>query len=483
MTMTLCEQGVRPLDSAIVDYCCAFFGKILARSWQELPTHGQYQAHQLLDVKDYFLAALTNHFLAGEDVEQLLAMQPLWQAGENSHAMLDAFEVGLVRQCTEDCAKHLMTIHHKLDMAQSYNAHAFDPRSLMAYMLVAAKQAGLTRLVGISLCHAFIKRMGTRIGVFYATLEDVVAGYITSLQVEQGHRSGVAEVETERCEFSLMRSSEASQSVDSLIHYTQRFYTTKLYGHSTHPILHSLFQCVYATLLCYIRDCHQDVQKKSEIMRQLLQELYALTELDDAVDRIFTKQLEPLFKRLSQPEPYQQKTLLYVCDQLRIMRKAMRERPLYSSYEEPKATATQQRHYERPAHFNDRSRTGTISDANTSNVFYYTQNIVTRALQFEAKGEVAHFIDRYWRHVLLVAGLQHGIDSRVWAHAESLMLALMPYATLASADDVIKHQALKGLASIGKFYLSFNDFLEQENFVSEDRMYAYTQGDRPLYKH
>ena len=481
--MTLCEQGVRPLDSAIVDYCCAFFGKTLANSWQELPTHGQYQPYKLLDVKDYFLAALTNHFLAGEDVEQLLAVQPLWQAGENLRNMLDAFEVGLVRKCTEDCAKHLMTIHHKLDMAQSYNAHAFDPRSLMAYMLVAVKQAGLSRLVGISLCHAFIKRMGARIGVFYSTLEDVVAGYITSLQTQADRPCKVVDDNTERCEYSLMRASEAAQSVESLIHYTQRFYTTKLYGHSTHPILHSLFQCVYATLLCYIRDCHQDVQKKSEIMRQLLQELYALTELDDAVDRVFTKQLEPLFKRLSQPEPYQQKTLLYVCDQLRIMRKAMRERPLYSSYEEPKATATQPSHYERPAHFDGHPVKGAMADADTNNVFYYTQSIVTQALQFEAKGEVAHFIDRYWRHVLLVAGLQKGLDGEAWAQAESLMRALMPYATLASADDVIKHQALKGLASIGKSYLSFNDFLEQENFVSEDRMYAYTQGDRPLYKH
>lgn len=481
--MTLCEQGIRPLDSAIVDYCCAFFGKTLASSWQELPTHGQYQAHKLLDVKDYFLAALTNHFLAGEDVEQLLVAQSLWQADENPRNMLDAFEVGLVRKCTEDCAKHLMTIHHKLDMAQSYNAHAFDPRSLMAYMLVAVKQAGLSRLVGMSLCHAFIKRMGARIGVFYATLEDVVAGYITSLQTQADRPCKIVSEDAERCEYSLMRSSEAAQSVESLIHYTQRFYTTKLHGHTTHPILHSLFQCVYATLLCYIRDCHQDVQKKSEIMRQLLQELYALTELDDALDRVFTKQLEPLFKRLSQPEPYQQKTLLYVCDQLRIMRKAMRERPLYGNSEDTKVADTWQRRYERPAHFEGHIKKGALSDANTSNVFYYTQNIVTQALQFEAKGEIAHFIDRYWRHVLLVAGLQHGLDGEAWAQAESLMRALMPYATLASSDDVLKHQALKGLASIGKFYLSFNDFLEQENFVSEDRMYAYTQGDRPLYKH
>lgn len=482
--MTLCEQGIRPLDSAVVDYCCAFFGKTLASSWQELPTHGQYQAHKLLDVKDYFLAALTNHFLDGEDVEQLLAAQTLWQADENPRTMLDAFEVGLVRKCTEECAKHLMTIHHKLDMAQSYNAHAFDPRSLMAYMIVAVKQAGLSRLVGISLCHSFIKRMGARIGVFYATLEDLVAGYITSLHAQADRPIIPVDDEDERSEYSLMRSNESTQSVESLIHYTQRFYTTKLHGHTTHPILHSLFQCVYATLLCYIRDSHQDVHKKSEIMRQLLQELYGLTELDDAVDKIFTKQLEPLFKRLSQPEPYQYKTLLYVSDQLRIMRKAARERPHQRQYDGSNTPpAWQQRSYERPAHFNEHSTKNVISDANTNNVFYYTQNIITQTLQFEAKGEIAHFVDRYWRHVLLVAGLQHGLDSSEWAQVESLMSALIPHATLASTDDRVKHQMLKGLASIGKLYLSFNDFLEQENFVSEDRMYAYTQGDRPLYKH
>lgn len=483
VAMTVCEQGVRPLDSAIVDYCCVFFGKTLASSWQELPTHGQYQANKLLDVKDYFLAALTNHFLAGEDVFEVLQELPLWHADETPNAILDAFEIGLVRKCTDECARHLMVIHHKLDIAQSYNAHAFDPRSLMAYLLVAVKKAGFGRLLAMTLCHAFIKRMGARIGVFYATVEDLVAGYISSLQGQAKYQAASRENDAERCEYSLMRTSEPSQSVDSLIHYAQRFYTTKLYSHAAHPILHSLFQCVYATLLCYIRDCHQDVQKKSEVTRQLLQELYALTELNGIIDSTFTKQLEPLFKRLGQPEPYLSRSLLYVCDQLRLMRKAMLERPLHGGSHKGGDYALDIAlggRYLTPV---DQVTTQVLGQATTNNVFNYTQNIITQVLHYEAKGETAHFIDRYWRHVLLVAGLQHGLESQAWGQAESLMRVLVASATLASIDAKIKDALLQGLASIGKFYLSFNDFLERENFVTEDRIYVYAQSDRPLYKH
>ena len=80
-------------------------------------------------------------------------------------------------------------------------------------------------------------------------------------------------------------------------------------------------------------------------------------------------------------------------------------------------------------------------------------------------GEVSHFIDRYWRHALSVTGLREGVDSLAWCDAIALLDELCLVQVMAAVDEDMQSIIMERMREIDKHYLSYNDFLEREEYL------------------
>ena len=487
--MSVAQESIRPLDGAIIDYCCAFFGRTLTLCWQDLPAQDRGNRKVLLNLKDYFLAALTNDFLGGVSAIDEVCDAPHWGGGQQGVEFLDALESALVRQCTEECALSLLDIQQRLRATDSYNELAFDPRSMMAYVMAAVLKCQLNHLVGSALCYSFINRLGVTMPLLYSTLADVLKGYMPKPMSTLSLESPPSEMELG------VRGTEGPASeVEQLTGYIQRFYTSNLYTHSCHPVLAALFQNLYATLLCYVRDSCDMPGKKSEMLRQVLQELYSLTELDARVFERNPKVFERVSKRLNAPEPYLWKTLKTVSETLAALNRSHlrsgvpygRESDcLYSTADDTQVFSGSDTELDdkidSQSPSNDFLNLQMVKSvieqdaftsapkanhyARTSNVFHHAERLVNEALKDYLVGEVASFIDRYWRHALLVTGLRDGLDSVAWYEATSVLDDLTQLQVMSSADEKTQAIIIDRMRAIGKHYLSYNDFLEREEYL------------------
>ena len=100
----------------------------------------------------------------------------------------------------------------------------------------------------------------------------------------------------------------------------------------------------------------------------------------------------------------------------------------------------------------------------TTNIFQHVERLINDALICCPVGEVSHFIDRYWRHALLAAGLREGLESLAWLDASKLLADICHMQVMASAGEVLQGIILERMGEIGKHYLSYNDFLEREDY-------------------
>ncbi|HEY7772477.1 MAG TPA: hypothetical protein VIC26_04810 [Marinagarivorans sp.] len=487
--MSVVQESIRPLDGAIIDYCCAFFGRTLTLCWQDLPAQDRGSRQVLLNLKDYFLAALTNDFLGGVSAVDEVCEAPHWGGEQHGVAFLDALESALVRQCTEECALSLLDIQQRLRATDSYNEFAFDPRSIMAYVVAAVFKCQLNHLVGSALCFSFINRLGVTVPLFYSTLADVLKGYMPKPVSRLSPETPPSEMES-----NASGVESPATEIEQLTGYIQRFYTSNLYTHNCHSVLAALFQNLYATLLCYVRDSGDIPGKKSEMLRQVLQELYSLTELDGQVFERKPKVFERVSARLNAPEPYLWKTLKTVSEELAAFNRGQsRSVESYGRESDCFYAKTDDTH---DLGGNDADLQGEVDPqglpndflnlqmvrsvieqdaftsapkahhyARTSNVFHYAEHLVTEALKGYLVGEVASFIDRYWRHALLVTGLREGLDSAAWYDATSVLDELTQLQVMASADEKTQAIIIDRMRAMGKHYLSYNDFLEREEYL------------------
>ena len=86
---------------------------------------------------------------------------------------------------------------------------------------------------------------------------------------------------------------------NALAEYIDRFYASKLYTHSSPEILYAVYQSAFAHLICYTREGPEAESCKSEVVRQVLQELYEFTEwkaetFDKAMDNKKFRRLLPI---------------------------------------------------------------------------------------------------------------------------------------------------------------------------------------------
>lgn len=495
--MSVTQESIRPLDGAIIDYCCAFFGRTLTLCWQDLPVQDRGSRQVLLNLKDHFLAALTNDFLGGVSAIDEVCEAPHWGGGEHGVEFLDALEAALVRQCTEESARSLLNIQRHLLATDSYNELAFDPRSIMAYVVSAVLKCQLNHLVGSALCYSFINRLGVTVPLFYSTLVDVLKGHLPASPHEPVRDEDVTRIDRDSelsAESGFDGINRAASEIKQLTGYIQRFYTSNLYTYNCPPVLALLFQNMYASLLCYVRDSCDIPGKKSEMLRQVLQELYSLTELDAQVFTCRPKVFDRILARLNIPEPYLWKTLKFVCDELAAFnRSQLRYGGAYgrecnsfqpglddaqvsdpSEFEQDNALDKQigasdflnlqmvKSVLEQDA-FTGASKTQHY--ARTNNVFQHVERLIAEALKDYSVGEVANFIDRYWRHALLVTGLREGLDSASWYEATLVLDAIKQLQVMACADENTQTIVIERMRAIGKHYLSYNDFLEREEYL------------------
>ena len=493
--MPVSQESIRPLDGAIIDYCCAFFGRTLTLCWQDLPVQERGSRQVLLNLKDYFLAALTHDFLGCISAVDEVCDAPYWGSRQDGVEFLDALEAALVRQCTESCAVSLLEIQQHLTATSSYNTLAFDPRTIMAFVVAAVLKSKLEPKVGSALCYAFINRLGLSIGIFYTTLVDVLKGYIPEHQSQPTgeHTLGIdAYNNMPELPLSARDAGEPAgrSEINSLTGYIQRFYTSNLYTQSNPPYLAALFQHIYAALLCYIRDSCDEVDKKSTMLRQVLQELYSLTELESSLFLQPNKIFDRVTERLNEPEPYLWRTLNYVCEELSafnrshsarygVARLALNEEPFEHFVEDDNEFAELELDLQnRPSDLLNLQMVKSVLEqdafsgaqsthqqACVTNVFQHVERLINQALMNCSVGEVSHFIDRYWRHALSVTGLREGVDSLAWCDTIALLDELCLVQVMAAVDEDMQSIIMERMREIGKHYLSYNDFLEREEYL------------------
>ncbi|BCD96190.1 DUF1631 domain-containing protein [Marinagarivorans cellulosilyticus] len=493
--MPVSQESIRPLDGAIIDYCCAFFGRTLTLCWQDLPVQQRGSRQVLLNLKDYFLAALTHDFLGCISAIDEVCDAPHWGSRQDGVEFLDALEAALVRQCTESCAVSLLEIQQHLTATSSYNTLAFDPRTIMAFVVAAVLKSKLEPKVGSALCYAFINRLGLSIGVFYKTLVDVLKGYIPDDQNQTASEHALGSSTSNNMHAPPLSARNAGEpagrsEINGLTGYIQRFYTSNLYTQSNPPYLAALFQHIYAALLCYIRDSCDEVEKKSTILRQVLQELYSLTELENNLFLQPNKIFDRITERLNEPEPYLCRTLNYVSEELSafnrlhsarygVARLSLDEQPFEHFVEDDNEFAELELDLQnRPSDLLNLQMVKSVLEQDAfsgaqsthqqaciTNVFQHVERLINQALMNCSAGEVSHFIDRYWRHALSVTGLREGVDSLAWCDAIALLDELCLVQVMAAVDEDMQSIIMERMREIDKHYLSYNDFLEREEYL------------------
>jgi hypothetical protein len=492
--MPLTQDSIRPMDGAIIGYCCAFFGRAITLSWQDLPAHNRGSRDVLLNLKDYFLAALTNDFLGGVSALDEISFAKYWgQYEQTCGRLLKSLDSALKSQCTSPCAQFLAHVQQRLRATSSYNQSAFDPKSLVAYLISAALNSRLEFAVGSELGHAFVRRLGGSMAIFYATLADVLDGYLPGAELASTVEN--AQMPTANCyelptanRYELPAHSSIATDVAQLTGYIQRFYKANLYSDSSHPNLTDLFQNIYATLLCYVRDSSEKMTKKTDLLRQVLQSLYSLTEIES---EIFDRKLgifERVAIRLNEPEPYLAKTLIYICEEISVFKRNIIG-----------ITGTSSRAFEED--FNDGWNSGLLKGSlykidsdglalheyfsghkiadqagedsddrfdkhiRTANIFQCVEYKIEATKENEPSLEVSNFIDRYWRNVMLVAGLDHGLESENWKSALKILHSISSVSSMTQVDVEYQNTIVEFMRSIGRFYLSYGDFLEREEYL------------------
>ena len=472
------QESIRPLDGAIIDYCCAFFGRTLTLCWQDLPVTERGNRQVLLNLKDYFLAALTNDFLGCVSVVDEVCDASCWSEKSHGVEFLDTLEAALVRRCTESCATSLFVIQQQLKATSSFNTFSFDPRTIMAYVVAAVLKSNLDHKIGSALCYAFINRLGLSIGLFYGTLADVLKGY-----VPEGASDDCA-----------VDEPVVRNEIKGLTQYIHRFYTSNLSAKTNPASLCALFQNLYAALLCYVRDSCDSLDEKSHMLDQVLQELYSLAELEPSLFLQKNSTFEQIIDRLSKPEPYLCRTLKYVSEELAVFNldhnagysMASLSRHGDSFDKEPLdrgGSSTRDSHDFSDVEFGTNNNandfqmgapeleSGSLSGTSSvqhkmraTNIFQHVERLVDGALKQCSIGEVSHFIDRCWRHVLLATGLREGVDSNAWLDASTLLDEISHIQVMASVDKKSQGVILNSMREIGRDYLSYNDFLEREDY-------------------
>lgn len=492
--MPALQESIRPLDGAIVDYCCAFFGRTLTLCWQDLPVGERGDRQVLLNLKDYFLAALTNDFLGCVSAVDEVCDDPFWNDKLHGVEFLDTLESALVRRCTETCATSLLEIQQQLQATSSYNTFAFDPRTIMAYVVAAVLKSKLEHKVGRALCYAFINRLGLSIGLLYGTLADVLKGYVPEAESDScdGDHSvdcASAKVALNACDVG---EPIVRNEIKGLTQYIDRFYTSNLSAQTNPASLSALFQNVYAALLCYVRDSCDSLDKKSHMLDQVLQELYSLTELEHSLFLLKNRTFEEIIDRLSKPEPYLWRTLKYVSEELAVFNLDNDTRyrmATLSDMGQPiaknacggsaaprfcdtgagtKKSSSDLVSFQAVKSVLDQTvssgEPSTQHQMSNTNIFQHVERLINDALIRCPVGEVSHFIDRYWRHALLAAGLREGLESSAWLDATTLLADICHMQVMASAGEVLQGIILERMGEIGKHYLNYNDFLEREDY-------------------
>ncbi len=464
------ENYLSPCDNAVIDYCQSFFSRTLSLCWQDLPVNMQANRNGLFTLKDHFFEVLNHDFIGGAN-KHMHAVKTT----ENTaiEPLISAIALDMTGSLTQSSTLSLQGIHQYLNNNGHHNPQVFTPKSIATYLIKAGMLSQFSKDTLQKICLSFSGVFKERAHTFYSTLLDVIttAQKNTPASFSRQHAFQPSPHDAPQSPQQQHPSTQSpsintSSNTEILTTYIQKFYCVNLYIKPSHPVLHSIHQNIYTQLIDYSRSAQsntcESLGDKSEIIRHTLNALLALTTYPDT----FFDQNAPLIhwklEALSVADKTHRIRLQRFFDDIAAITHITTE----PESAELRSSELQSREKSQP---NSPSQHQKLSHhyARTGKTFNHVNSIINAINDEPPAQEIHHFIQQYWQHVLLITGLQFGVDSEKWNDILTTLQALVNVPTMLACSQSIQNNILEHMQALGKQYLSFNHFIEQEGYSLE----------------
>ncbi len=464
------ENYLSPCDSAVIDYCQSFFSRTLSLCWQDLPANMQANRSRLFTLKNHFFDILNQNFTG--DVNKHIHVIKTTE-GATSESLISAMTLDMASSLTQASSLNLQNVQQCLNNSGLYNPHTFTPKMIATHLIKAATLSQFSQETLHKICLSFSGVFKERAHTFYSTLLDVINTAQKNPSAPSSQQHAIKQQShpeplkhQQQCPpvqntDAHVDSASPNSSTQILTTYIQKFYCANLYIKPSHPVLHSIHQNIYTQLIDYSRSTQSGtgelLAEKSEIIRNALNALLALTTYPDT----FFDQNAPLIhwklEALSVTHEAHRIKLQGFFDDISTITHITNESELATLHTTEKNQTNHSSQHQKLSHHY----------ARTGKIFNHVNSIVNAINDEPPAQEIHHFIQQYWQHVLLITGLQFGVDSDKWNEILTTLQTLVNASTMLACSQNIQDNILEHMQALGKNYLSFSHFLEQEGYALE----------------